>query len=60
MHKYVFFFTFKSNDFRFTLTADKDWYNESIENLISERLGVSYCEMAKVTPVFVDFMRYTI
>lgn len=42
---------------RFTISADKDWFNETMTRIIETRLGVEYKDMTNVNPVFVDFMR---
>lgn len=42
---------------RFTIVADKEWFNTELLALICEELGESYVDMAKPNPVFVDFMR---
>lgn len=42
---------------RFTIAADKEWFNTELLSLISEKLGDNIMEMAKPNPVFVDFMR---
>lgn len=42
---------------RFTIPADKDWFDETMTRVIETKLGPEYKEMANVNPVFVDFMR---
>lgn len=42
---------------RFTVSSDKEWFDEAFSNLIQDELGPSYHEMAKMDPVYVDFMR---
>lgn len=43
--------------FRFTSAADKDWFSEAVNRIITSKLGAEYTEMARPNPVFVDFMR---
>lgn len=42
---------------RFTIAADKEWFNSELLSLIVTDLGPDYSDMAKPNPVFVDFMR---
>nr|CAD7569561.1 unnamed protein product [Timema californicum] len=42
---------------RLTLMSDKDWFDQELQNVVTECLGPQYWEMAKPNPVFVDFMR---
>lgn len=42
---------------RFTISADKEWFNTELLALIKDELGEAYVDMAKANPVFVDFMR---
>lgn len=42
---------------RFTISADKEWFNTELLSLVKDELGESYIDMAKPNPVFVDFMR---
>lgn len=43
--------------YRFTVSSDKEWFNENFSILVREELGPNYYEMIKADPVFVDFMR---
>lgn len=42
---------------RFTITSDKEWFNTELLTLVKSELGDEFSEMAKLSPVFVDFMR---
>ncbi|XP_033349446.1 dynein heavy chain 5, axonemal isoform X1 [Bombus vosnesenskii] len=42
---------------RFTIQADKDWFDEEILKVVNEMLGEDYTNMLDQDPVFVDFMR---
>nr|CAD7590203.1 unnamed protein product [Timema genevievae] len=42
---------------RLTIMSDKDWFDQELQNVVTECLGPQYWEMAKPNPVFVDFMR---
>lgn len=42
---------------RFTISADKEWFNTELLALVKDELGDAYVDMAKPNPVFVDFMR---
>lgn len=42
---------------RFTIQADKDWFNATLTRIIETRLGVESKGVGDSDPVFVDFMR---
>lgn len=42
---------------RFTIQADKEWFNKELITVIKNNLGKSYVEMINENPAFVDFMR---
>ncbi|KAJ8672889.1 hypothetical protein QAD02_004150 [Eretmocerus hayati] len=42
---------------RFTIQADKDWFDKELVTVVSNTLGESYVDMVKSSPAFVDFMR---
>lgn len=43
---------------RFTLQADKDWFDKELVTVVEEMFGKSYVAMLGEAPAFVDFMRY--
>ncbi|KAG8237936.1 hypothetical protein J437_LFUL017486 [Ladona fulva] len=42
---------------RFTSIDDKEWFNKELLSTITDVLGPTYCKMAELGCVFVDFMR---
>ncbi|XP_063990451.1 dynein axonemal heavy chain 5 [Diachasmimorpha longicaudata] len=42
---------------RFTIQADKNWFDQEVNDIVVEYLGEQYTEMMGKNPAFVDFMR---
>lgn len=43
---------------RMTLHSDKDWFTQTLVNVIEEELGEKFVQLVEPNSVFVDFMRY--
>lgn len=43
---------------RFTLMADKEWFDEELVRVVGDSLGSTYADMLQGDPAFVDFMRF--
>lgn len=43
---------------RLTSVQDKEWFDNTILQMVEDKLGVNHRHMAEPSPAFVDFMRY--